>query len=242
MNLMSDINSWFGMQNPANGAQSYLNQVPGYLNNAFNPYVNAGQQALPTLQNQYNSLINNPAGVMQSIGSQYQQSPGYQWQVGQGMNSVNNAAAAGGMLGTPQAQQQAATMTEGLANQDYYNYLNHALGLYSGGLQGLSGINQMGYDASAQKGQDLSQNAMSQANLAYSGQANQNQMNGGMAGAGMGFLGNLMSGIFNGGSSGGGNNGSGNPYSGSGYSGSANGSGGGGGFLDDLVGALAQYL
>jgi hypothetical protein len=53
MNFMNDIDSWLGMQNPANGAQGYLNQIPGMMQGYYNPYIQAGQQALPQLQQQF---------------------------------------------------------------------------------------------------------------------------------------------------------------------------------------------
>jgi hypothetical protein len=58
---------------------------------------------------------------------------------------------------------QAAT---GMANQDYYHYLNHALNMYGQGLQGLQGQQNLGYDASNQLAQGLAQNYYNQGNLA----------------------------------------------------------------------------
>lgn len=177
-----------GQDNPYDSASGYYNQIPGMLKGYFNPYIQQGQRAGGQLEGQFGQLVNDPNAVMGRIGGGYQQSPGFQWQLGQGMSAANNAAAAGGMQGTPQHQQQAATMATGLANQDYYNYLNHALGLYGTGLSGLQGMNQMGYDATNQLGGGLASALMNQGNLAYSGQAAQNQaqgqMWGNLAGAG----------------------------------------------------------
>jgi hypothetical protein len=198
MNFMNDIDSWLGMQNPANGAQGYLNQIPGMMQGYYNPYIQAGQQALPQLQQQFGMLTNNPGAVMNKIGSGFQQSPGYNWQVKQSMNAANNAAAAGGMLGSPAEQQSAATAVNGLANQDYYNYLNHGMNMYDTGLQGLQGMNQMGFNASTGLANNLANVMQSQANLSYAGQSNQNQMNGGLFGAGLGFLGSVAGGLMGG--------------------------------------------
>lgn len=176
--------------NPASSGMPYLNQIPGMLNNTFSPYINAGMSALPQLQKQYGNLINNPTGIMNGIGKTFQQSPGYQFQTQQAMNAANRAAAAGGMLGTPQEQQNIAGTVNGMANQDYYNYLNHGLGLYQTGLQGMGDLYHTGYNASSNLGEDLASSLMSQANLAYAGQADQNQM---MQG-GLGDIGGLISG------------------------------------------------
>lgn len=199
-------------QNPASAGMPYLNQISGMLPQYFSPWMNAGQQALPQLQQQYgqllgegqgimqqnNQLMNNPGGEMNRIGSGFQQSPGYQFQVGQSENAVNHAASAGGMLGTPAEQQNMAQTVGGLANQDYYNYLNHGMSLYSQGLnnatnmygeglQGMGNMAQMGLGASSNLGENLTSALMSQANLAYAGQANQNQSQQGALG-GIGSL------------------------------------------------------
>jgi hypothetical protein len=179
-----DIYDWLSpFKNPTDSASPYLNQAMGNLPQYFQPYINAGNQAIPSLESQYNSLINNPSGIMNSIGAGYKQSPGYQFQLNQGLAGANNAAAAGGMLGSPQHQQQATQLSSNFANQDYYNYLNHALGLYSGGLGGLGDLYKGGMGASMGLGEDLSSLYGSQAQLAYEGQNAQNQHNGGFLGA-----------------------------------------------------------
>lgn len=163
--------------NPADKAMPYLNQIPGQLKPYYDPYINAGQSSLSTLMNQYNTLLNNPGAVMAMAGQGFQQSPGYQFQMNQGMNAANNAAASGGMLGTGAHQVNAATIGSNLANQDYYNYLSKALGLFSQGLAGTEGLNQMGYGASNEYANTLGNNLMNQANMSYAGAQNQNQYN-----------------------------------------------------------------
>lgn len=204
----------FGSQdNPYDAAKGSYDQIPGMMKQYMNPYVQAGQGAMGQLQNQYgnlmgglsglqgqyNSLMNDPSAMYNKLAGGYHQSPGFQWQMGQGMNAANNAAAAGGMAGSPQHQQQAASMAEGLANQDFQNYMGKTLGmfgmglegnqgLYNQGLQGMQGINQMGYGASNELSQSLANALMSQGNMAFSGQAAQNQSQG----QGMG---NMFSGL-----------------------------------------------
>lgn len=179
-------------QNPANSAMPYMqqaqNQLPGY----FQPWMQAGQNQLGGLQQQYSNLMNNPGGMLNMLGSQYKQSPGYQFQFQQGMNGVNNAAAAGGMLGGSQAQMNAGQMATGLANQDYYNYLNKAMGMYGQGLQGAQGMANNGMMASMGLGEDMSSLLGSQAQLAYQGQNAQNQQQGGMWGSMLGGAASLL--------------------------------------------------
>ena len=176
--------------NPTSAAMPYMQQIPGAVGQYLQPYMGAGQQAMGQLQGQYGQLINNPGQFMNQMGQSFQQSPGYQFQVGQATNAANRASAAGGMLGSAAEQSQLAGTVHGLANQDYYNWLNHAQDMYGMGLQGLQGINQMGYGASNNMADFMAQNLQNEANAAYSGAVNQNQYNQGQAGS----MGSLISG------------------------------------------------
>lgn len=219
--------------NPATGAMQYFQQMMQGLPGYYQPYQQAGMNAyngvnsqfgqtnslLPGLMSKYSQLANNPSQVLQQIGSQYQQSPGFQFQTGQALNSANRAAAAGGMLGSPQEQQQIAGTVNNLANQDYYQYLNNATGqmdiglgggsqLYGQGLQGQMGeanqISGQGFNASNELAQSIANALASMGSMSYAGQANQNQTNqsNNMAQAGLegGGISSILSGLFGGGS------------------------------------------
>ena len=177
--------------NPADAAIPYLNKIPGNLSRYLSPYVGSGQNALSTLQGQYGGLINNPSSMLAGFGKNFQEDPGYQWNLKQGENAITNAAAAGGMAGSPMHQQQAGQLASNLANQQYQNYLQNVMGLYGQGMAGEQGLNQLGFQGSEDMAQGLAQALMQQANLAYAGQANQNQQQGGTAGAWGGILGGL---------------------------------------------------
>lgn len=96
-----------------------FSQAYGVPPTAFNIPATGGQAGAPTGA--------PAAGGFQAPTSPYggfQASPGYQFQLGQGLQSVQNSAAArGGLAGgnTLKALQQYGT---GLANQDWYNYLS----------------------------------------------------------------------------------------------------------------------
>lgn len=179
--------------NPADAAMQYYNQIPGTLKPYYDKYINAGGTSLDSLMGQFSKMLSDPGSIMKMAGSGYQQSPGYKLNYDQGMNAQNSAAAAGGMLGTPGHQQQAGRFASDLANQDYNTYLNQALGLYSQGIQGQQGINQMGYNASDTLAQSLASNLMNQGNIAYQGQANKNQSSADRMNSIFGGLGGLAS-------------------------------------------------
>lgn len=96
---------------------------------------------LPGLQEQYGQLMQDPSGMLAKMGAGYQESPGYKRSKYEAEQSALNAAAAGGMAGSPMHQQYAADISEQLANRDYENYLSRVLGLY---VQGLGGAQQLG--------------------------------------------------------------------------------------------------
>lgn len=62
---------WSHMQNPANSAMPYLNQIGGTMMPFYSPYINAGKNALGSLQNAGNSYQNFALGNMPGLQSQY---------------------------------------------------------------------------------------------------------------------------------------------------------------------------
>ena len=190
------LGDMFGGKNPADAASPYLNQIGGTLSPYFSPFINAGQGVINPLIGQYSQLMSNPQGLMKSIGEGYQKSPGYDFQMNQGLNAANQSAAAGGMAGTPMAQQNATQFASQFANQDFNQYLQQALGLYGMGLQGTQGMMDTGAKASMGYGEDLATALMAQAQLAYAGQNAQNQqqqgMFGNLIGGGLSLLGSFL--------------------------------------------------
>lgn len=161
-----------------------LNQIPDQLKQYLTPYINAGQNSIQNLGNlsgEYEKLFKDPNDIISRIGSGYKSSPGYQWKLNQGENAINNAAAAGGMAGTAQHQQQAGELAGNLANQDYYDYLNPALSLFGQGLQGSTGIHQgifgTGATAAGDLGTSLANNSFARGGLNFQRGLNRNQQN-----------------------------------------------------------------
>lgn len=241
-NLFGSTNGSNDWKNPATGAMSTLQQISPTLTGIYGPYMSAGLGAMgnlagqyssltgtlpqlgstysseanlnPYLQQQYGQLSSNPSSVINQIGSTFHQSPGYGFQTQQATNAANQASAAGGMLGSPQEQQNLAGTVNNLANQDYYNYLNTGMGAKMQGLQGLQGLNNqglaglqnlygtgvqgqqgmmgMGANMANQYGDSLSNMLASMANLQYQGQNNANQQAGGQDSSMMSSISSLL--------------------------------------------------
>ncbi len=159
----------------ADAANQYYDQIPGELGKYYDPYINEGRGAYDEMSKRYQGLMDDPSKVLGDIGSKYQESPGYKWALQQALQAGGNAAAAGGMAGTPMHQQESMETAQGMASKDFENYLNHALGLYGAGLSGGQGIASDKYG----KGYSASQ---SKADAMASLRAQQAQMAGGAAG------------------------------------------------------------
>ena len=166
-----------GQKNPTNEANRYFNRIPGAMQPSFDPFASAGKRALGGYQGASEGLVNDPTGFLNKIGSGYKSSPGYQWNLKNALAGVNNAQAAGGMLGSPQNQQLSAEAASGIASKDYQDYLNHALGLYGVGLGGEQDIFHQGQQASTEYGTNLAQTLAAQGKYAFEGAKGANDAN-----------------------------------------------------------------
>lgn len=179
---MGFLSSLFGMDNPADSARPYLDELEPTIKPYYEPYVNMGRETLPQYQNQinqalglypalsnqysqmtglypqlqshytnmmgygpqlgaqYSQLATHPEYMLQQLGNSYQSSPGYQFALKEALAAAGNAAAAGGMSGTPLHQRNAMETAQGLAARDYNDYLSNALGLYGAGLSGMQSL------------------------------------------------------------------------------------------------------
>jgi hypothetical protein len=94
------------------------------------PWMQGGGNALTALQQ---ALGIGPGGGGSVNPSGFQQSPGYQWQMDQGLTAVENSAAAKGGLSGGNTLKALQSYGTGLANQDWYNYLGQLGGLSASG-------------------------------------------------------------------------------------------------------------
>lgn len=139
MNSFNSVLPWlWNMTGQASGdiSNAYKQAKGEYATNYYNPYSSAGQSALQMYQN---ALGLNGATGNAAATSAFQSSPGYQFQLGQGLQALDRSAAAKGLLGSGNALTAAEQYGQGLANQDYGNWLGRLSGLGSQGLQAAFG-------------------------------------------------------------------------------------------------------
>ncbi len=175
---MSWLSKAFGFSgSPQTAANQYLNQITPQAQQAYNPYIQQGQQAGQQLGGQYNRLMTDPTGFIDEIMGKYKGSEGYKSRQSELMSQLNNTAAAGGFAGTPYAQKQVGDMTNNLMNQDQQQYLQNALGAYNTGLGGEQGFQNQGFQAT-QGLNDITSGALNQqGGLAFNAVNNKNMGN-----------------------------------------------------------------
>lgn len=179
--------SWFsnlfsGGKNPADSAMPYLTKIPGQTQQYQQPWFQAGQNMIPGLTDQYNQLMNDPSKRLNDIGAGYKESPGFKFAMQQALQGGNHAAAAGGMAGSPQHEQQNMQLANDIASQDYNKWLDNALGLYGQGLSGGQNISNQGQQSGQNIADMIAQTLAQQANLSFQGQAQRNQNQGDLFG------------------------------------------------------------
>jgi len=195
---MSWYNPFSWGEEDMDDVHGYLDQMEPMLHEQYDPYRNAGLEAMPTLQEQYSQLLSNPAAMQAMLGQGFQESPGYQYQLQEGLNAADMASARGGMLGTNQHQTEAQKIAQGLANQDYGNYYNRNQNLFNQGLTGTQGLFDTGFDATNQLASGLGNVYGNQADLAYGNVQSQNNMFGSVLGAGLTAAGYALGGPMGG--------------------------------------------
>ena len=206
---MSFLNDLFGGAN-----QAAADQTQGIINGltAANKNFRTGNQDLtqnytaglqPLLQNYGQGQagmkqMGNLLGLNGQAGSQNAQAalatmPGYQFQLGQGNNAINAAAAAGGTLNSGNQALALQKYGQGLAGQNYGQYVSQLQPYMQMGQNAASGIgnlysglgNQLNANQTNQA--NMNMNAMTSAGNAQASAALANQN------MGMGLLGGLGS-------------------------------------------------
>ena len=178
--------------------QNYNTAVGG-----FQPYQAGGAASTADMQD---LLGLNGQDAANAAMAKFQSSPGYQFQMQQGLRGVDAGAAAQGMLRSGATLKAEDTFAQGLANTDFGQYYNRLSGLAGQGLTAAGGIATAGNNLGA----GLEGNAQSQATTAI-GAGNAQSSIYGNAASGLGNIANNLfsnknfqswaGGLFGGGSS-----------------------------------------
>lgn len=188
---MSDM--LFGKDKSMSASNPYFEKSEAAMKQYMQPFVDYGWGFSPSLQSNYNNLVNDPAAMLEMFMSGYEPSKAYQMQQDRMGQAAANSAAAGGFRGAPLEQATQQEITQGLLSQDMQKYLSNVLGLYGTGLQGQQGMFNTGFNASSGLSSDLANLYGSQGSMAYNNAMQQRAAAQGLfgsllgAGAGLGM-------------------------------------------------------
>ena len=156
-----------------------FNQMRGDLQ----PYMQQGTTSLADLQ----KLMANPSMVTQL--------PGYQFQMGQGIDAINNSAAAKGFTGN--TMRDLTTFGQGMASNYYSDYWKKLMEQINMGQNSAAGVGNAGINT----GQSIGNNMIGAGNALAAGQVGSaNAMATGIGGA-SGSLSTILQSLMNGGGS-----------------------------------------
>jgi len=154
-------------QNAANTEANAENNALGFQEQAYNtslaneaPYLQAGNSALSSLQSQLPSL------EAPFTAQDYQESPGYQFQLGQGEQAIQRSAAASGLLNSTGTEENLNNYAQGAANSDYQQALTNYTNSQQQRYNMLSGLVGIGQNAASMSNSAATQFATSAGNTA----------------------------------------------------------------------------
>lgn len=116
-------------------SKGYLDQAVG----AFTPLSNLASKYGAGTSLYLDALGANGADGSARASSAFQTSPGYQFNLEQGLEGINRRRAAGGMLDSGNADIDAMKYASGLASGEYNNWMQNLSGLVSPELSATSG-------------------------------------------------------------------------------------------------------
>lgn len=152
--------------------ETYLDKVPGILQETYGPYMQHGQQAYPELSQTYGSMSEHPDQYIQHIMDQFSSSPQYQQQLNAMLESGQNASAQGGMTGDVGGQAHLADM---LSSDNMQQWLKNVSDIQGQGIQGQQHFYDTGFDASKNYSGDLANMMQTSAGLGMNRARDSNQ-------------------------------------------------------------------
>jgi hypothetical protein len=176
-NFLSDMftNPSMPYQNAANSYQQWAQQGA----NAMNPFMRAGQGAIPQYQAWAKSM-SNPQQFVNNLMSGYQESPNAKFMQQQAMRSGENMGSASGLMGSTPLAMQMQQNAGNISQQDMQNWMNNALGvnqMYGGALGNEMNMGEQGANSMMNMYNNMANNM---GDLSYNEGAAQNNQTGNM--------------------------------------------------------------
>ena len=161
-------------QSPFDAAAPYYKKSEDAIKGFAKTYTDRGDAQYEGLNEQYASMMNDPAAFLEQIMGGYEQSSGYQRSLDEALGAASAAASAGGYSGLPSDQQGQGRLASSMMNDDMSRYIQQVLGIQDRGTGGSQGFYDQGYGAAKSASSDMSNLFGSQGSAAF-GQARQDQ-------------------------------------------------------------------
>lgn len=124
------------VKDATSSANAIADQTKAEAKPLYQPYIDNGTNAL----SQYADINGlNGADAASTAMGKFTASPGYQYQVDQGLRAIDHGAAARGSLNSGATLKAEETLGSNLANQDFGKYLERLNGLATVGMNGVNG-------------------------------------------------------------------------------------------------------
>jgi len=143
-------------QDPGKAASQYTNQVPGETQKFNQPYIDRGQSYMDAMDPSVRQGISDPGQFQNDINQNYTQSKGYQFSLDEQLGAAENAAAAGGMAGSPMHQQQNMQLANNIAQQDFNTWADRNANLYGMNMNSANQGIDRGYNAGGRQSDAVS--------------------------------------------------------------------------------------
>jgi hypothetical protein len=131
------------------------------------PYANFGASAMPNLVKMLG--LGGTGGGFNFNPYDLENTPGYQFTLGQGLKNTNNALSSQGLLGSGAQAKALADYTTGLAGNTYNQQFANALNSYNANLSPLMALLTMGQNSAAGIGQGAYNSAVNAGNAIAQG-------------------------------------------------------------------------
>lgn len=172
--LGKGVESMFrGGKNPAENARPYMEPIPGYGREAYNPFIEQGREAYGKLSPEYIKMFLEPESIYNREVAGYEPSAQYQFMQPQLMQALRNSAASGGYAGTDADQLAQGDLVRALLSQDLGNYINNIRDIRGVGMTGLETATGRGFQSAGSLADYLGNAAGNRANLEFAGKAQQ---------------------------------------------------------------------
>jgi len=151
---MSFFGNLFGAGDAKDAAATANDKLQGawdFAKKAYGPFAQTGGEAFGRLGD---LLGYGGVPAQQAAGAQFQQDPGYQFQLQQGLKAVDQGAAARGSVNSGATLKAEQEYGQGLAKQGYNDWWNRNAGLADTGLNTTNALTNDRYTTSGAQAQN----------------------------------------------------------------------------------------